>query len=480
MSHQVSEKGTRSGAKHMRDFTTGSIPRHLFLFSLPMFLGNLLQALYNTVDSFWVGRYIGPEALGAVSVSFPIIFAIISLVMGLTMATTTMVAQYRGAGQDGMVKKTVANSILLISVVGLVSSIVGYFLRDRVLTLMQTPPEIMDAASLYLGIFLTGLVPMFIYNVASSILRGLGDSRTGLVYLAYATIFNIIADPLFIFGWGPIPAMGIRGVALATVLAQVLSAVLIMRYMIRHTDLLSLDPEVWRIDGRLSWQMFRMGIPAGMHSVVVSFGMIVLTSIINTFGPSTVAAFGVASRMDQFAFMPAMSIGLAVTALVGQNLGANRYDRVREVVRLSVQLAIAITAVITLIAMLSPTLLIRIFTTDAEVLREGAGYLRIVGISYIPFALMFTITGVLRGAGDTTAPMVISIISLWLVRLPIAYVFSYWLGWGVNGAWLSITVSATLGYLLTHAYYLTGRWKSKVVVASASAPTRSPSPAPQS
>lgn len=473
MSHRANEKATPSGAKHMRDFTSGSIPRHLIAFSLPMFLGNLLQALYNTVDSFWVGRYIGPEALGAVSVSFPVIFAIISLVMGLTMATTTMVAQYRGAGQDAMVKKTVANSLLLTSIVGAISSVIGIVLRDRILSLMQTPPEILDAASAYLGIFLTGLVPMFIYNVVSSILRGLGDSRTGLRYLAYATVFNIIADPLFIFGFGPVPAMGIQGVALATVLAQVLSAVLIVRYMIRHTDLVSLEREVWRLDWQLSWQMFRMGIPAGMHSVVVSFGMIVLTSIINTFGPSTVAAFGVASRMDQFAFMPAMSIGLAVTALVGQNLGANRHDRVREVVRWSAQLAVAITGVITLIALLSPTLLIRIFTTDAGVLREGAQYLRIVAISYIPFALMFTITGVLRGAGDTTAPMVISVISLWLVRLPIAYVFSYWLGWGVNGAWLSITVSATLGYLLTHAYYLTGRWKSKVVVG---APRTSPAP----
>ena len=322
MSHRDSEATARSGSRLMRDFTSGSIPRHLFVFSIPMFLGNLLQALYNTVDSFWVGRYIGPEALGAVSVSFPVIFAIISLVMGLTMATTTMVAEYKGAGQDSMVRKTVANSILLTSIVGAVSSVVGVLLRDEILTLMQTPPEILDAASLYLGIFLTGLVPMFIYNVVSSILRGLGDSRTGLRYLAYATVFNIVADPLFIFGFGPIPAMGVRGVALATVLAQVLSAVLILRYIVRHTDLLSLDPKVWRLDWQLSWRTFRMGIPAGMHSVVVSFGMIVLTSIINTFGPSTVAAFGVASRMDQFAFMPAMSIGLAVTALVGQNLGA--------------------------------------------------------------------------------------------------------------------------------------------------------------
>lgn len=456
----------------MRDFTTGSIPRHILAFSWPMFLGNLLQALYNTVDSFWVGRYIGPEALGAVSVSFPIIFALISLVLGLTMASTTMVAQYRGAGEHRMVRKTVANAHLLIAIVGAVSAAAGLVLSDETLRLMQTPEEILEPATLYLNIFLLGLVPMFLYNVASSILRGLGDSQTGLRYLAYATIFNIVADPLFIFGVGPIPAMGIKGVAIATVLAQVLSAVLIIRYLVRKTDLLSFEPELWRLDWSLCRRMFQMGIPAGLQAVVVSMGMIVLTSIINTFGPMTVAAFGVASRMDQFAFMPAQSISLAVSALVGQNLGANRHDRVREIFRWSMQLAFGITAVVTIIAFFNPTLLIRIFTTDADVLREGAGYLRIVGLSYIPLALMFTVGGVLRGAGDTTASMVISVVTLWLVRLPLAYLLAFRLGWGVNGAWMSILVSAVLGFVLHYAYYLTGKWKAKVIISR-------PTPAPQ-
>lgn len=457
----------------MRDFTTGSIPGHILWFSLPMFLGNLLQALYNMVDSFWVGRFIGAEALGAVSVSFPIIFALISLVLGLTMASTTMVAQYRGAGDHHMVRKTVANSHLVIALAGIVSTLLGLALSERILRLMQTPEEIFDQAVVYLNIFLTGLVPSFLYNVASSILRGLGDSQTGLRYLAYATIFNIAADPLFIFGFGPIPPLGIRGAAIATVLAQVLSAVLIIRYLARHTDLLSFDPKLWKLDFKLCRTMFRMGIPAGLQSVVVSFAMIVLTSIINTFGPTTVAAFGVASRMDQFAFMPAQSISLAVTALVGQNLGANRLDRVREIVRWSMQLAFGITAVVTLVAFLYPTLLIRIFTTDPAVLREGVGYLRIVALSYVPLALMFTVSGVMRGAGDTTPSMVISLLTLWLVRLPLAYFLAYRLGWGVNGAWASITVSAALGFLCNYGYYLTGRWKEKVIVS------RPPEPAAQ-
>jgi len=463
----------RGGSHRMRDFTTGSIPRHILAFSLPMFVGNLLQALYNTVDSFWVGRFLGPEALGAVSVSFPIIFALVSLVMGLTMASTTMVAQYRGAGEHRLVRKTVANSHLVIAIVGAVSTVVGLLLTDEILRLMQTPEEIFEPAAVYLNVFLIGLVPSFLYNVASSILRGLGDSQTGLKYLAYATVFNIIADPFFLFGIGPIPPMGIRGVAIATVLAQVLSAVLIIRYLAKQTDLLSFDPEFWRIDRHLCRQMFRMGVPAGLQSVVVSLGMIVMTSIINTFGPATVAAFGVASRMDQFAFMPAQSISLAVSALVGQNLGASRHDRVREIVRWSMQLAFGITAVVTVIAFLQPTLLIRIFTTDAAVLNDGVGYLRIVGLSYVPLALMFTLGGVMRGAGDTTAAMVISFATLWGIRLPLAYFLSYRLGWGVNGAWASITISAVLSLLLHYAYYATGRWKSKVIVS------HPPQPAPQ-
>src|SRR5690606_23038800 len=210
----------------MQDFTTGSIWRHLLVFSWPMFVGNLFQSLYNTVDSFWVGRYLGADALGAVSVSFPAIFALVSLIMGLTMATTTLVAQYRGARQDDQVRRTVANSVLLIVVLGLASTGVGYVFRFSLLRLMRTPEEILEPAALYLGIFSVGLVRMFLYNSLSAVLRGLGDSRTPLRFLIYATVVNIILDPLFILGLGPVPAMGVAGAAWATVLAQLLSAVL--------------------------------------------------------------------------------------------------------------------------------------------------------------------------------------------------------------------------------------------------------------
>lgn len=462
--HQTGRTPKLPGARPMQDFTEGSIPRHILAFSWPMLVGNLLQALYNAVDSFWVGRYIGAEALGAVSVSFPVVFALVSLIQGITMAATTLVAQYRGARDHENVRRTVANSVMLISTLGILSSVLGYAYRYAILRAMRTPVEILEPAAEYLGIFLVGLLPAFLYNVFASVLRGLGDSRTATWHLAYATVLNIVLDPIFIVGAGPLPPMGIRGVALATVIAQVFSAVLTTTYTWRYTNLIGRRREDWRADGSLCAKLFTIGIPAALQTAIVSFSMIVVASLVNTFGPTVVAAFGAASRFDQFAFLPALSIGLAVSALVGQNLGAGKAERVREVVLWSVLLSGGITLVISLVALANPRLLIQAFTSDEAVLAEGARYLRVIAFNYLPLAFMFTITGVLRGAGDTFASMMISFVTLWVVRLPLAALLAYRAGWGASGIWWSIVLSTTLGALLNYAHYLRGSWKSKVVV----------------
>ena len=451
-------------SRRMHDFTEGSILRHILSFSWPMLVGNLLQALYNTVDSFWVGRFIGAEALGAVSVSFPVIFALVSLIMGITMAATTLVAQYRGAGDHRQVRRTVANALMLISAFGVLSSVLGYLFRVEILRAMRTPVEILQPAAEYLGIYLIGLLPAFIYNALASVLRGLGDSRTPTWHLGYATVLNIVLDPIFIVGLGPVPPMGIRGVALATVIAQVFSAVLSLLYTLRHTDLIGRTRADWQLDRQLCAKLFTIGVPAALQTVIVSFSMIVVASLVNTFGPTVVAAFGAASRFDQFAFLPALSIGLAVSALVGQNLGAGKEERVREVVWWSLLLSGGITLAISLVALASPRLLIQAFTSDEAVLAEGARYLRVIAFNYLPLAFMFTITGVLRGAGDTFASMAISFITLWVVRLPLAALLAYTAGWGASGIWWSIVLSTTLGALLNYGHYARGTWKSKVVV----------------
>lgn len=461
----VGAKHTASAAdRRMRDFTTGSIWQHIVAFSWPMFVGNALQALYNAVDSFWVGRYIGAEALGAVSVSFPILFAMVALVTGLTMASTTLVAQYRGARQDEMVRRTVANSLVLIVVLGFISTVIGMRYSESLLKLVQTPQEIFEAAEAYMRISFLGIVPTFLYGVLSSVLRGLGDSQTPLRFLVYATIVNIILDPLLIIGVGPIPAMGVRGAAWATLVAQLISAVMAFVYTARHTGLISRKLSEYRLVGHLVVKLVTVGIPAALQSVVVSFSAVVVSVLVNSLGATVVAAFGAASRLDQFAFLPSMSISLAVGALVGQNLGAGKFERVKDIVRFSSILSAAITGVITVIAIASPTILIRFFTDDPAVLEEGARYLRIVGFNYVPMALMFTLTGVMRGAGDTMPSLLISFLSLWVVRLPLAWWLTYGLGMGAAGVWWSIVISTTLALLLNYWYYRTGNWKRRVAI----------------
>lgn len=452
-----------------RDFTQGPVLNHIVLFSLPMLAGNLLQILYNVVDSIWVGQVIGKEALGAVSVSMPLIFALLSLVMGLTMATTTMVAQFRGARNEEMVRKTIGTSLILLGAAGVLFGTIGFVFRHPLLELIDTPPEIVDDAAAYLGIFMAGILLLFLYNTLGAILRGLGDATTPLVALAVVTVLNIILDGVFILGLGPIPPMGIPGVAIATVISQGVSAVWLLWWIVRTTDLIRLDRAYWRVDWGLARSLLRIGLPAGVQQVVVSLGMVSVTALINQFGPDVVAAAGAAQRLDQAAFLPSMSMGLAVSAIVGQNLGARKEERVAAAVQWGIAIGVGVTALVSAVAILKPTILIRLFISEPAVLAEGALYLRIIGWSYVFFAMIFILGGVMRGAGDTVATMVLTLLSLWGLRIPLAYLLSRLMG--TAGIWYGILISSVAGCLLHWAYYLTGRWKRRVMVRPAEAPS---------
>jgi len=448
--------------RNRRDFTRGSIPRHLIIFAIPMFLGNLLQALYNTVDSIWVGRFVGHEALAAVSISFPVIFALVALVMGIAMATTTLVAQYAGAGDSTMVRRTVGNSLTLLALTGSAAAVIGFVYRVPLLQLINTPPEVLDMASSYLGIFLAGLPLMFIYNATSGVLRGLGDSRTPLVFLAYAVVTNMALDPLFILGLGPLPAMGVRGAALATVLSQGVASILSLQFLLRSRDLLRLDRSLLRLDRRLTRLTLIIGLPAGLQQTLVSLSMLAVNSIVNTFGAAVVAGYGAGLRLDQFAFMPAMTLGLAVTALVGQNLGAGKQERVSATVRFGVLITTAIAIAVGLLVVVFARPLLTMFTTDPRVVEVGRGYLLFAAPAFVPFGLMFVLSGVLRGAGDTVPAMLITVASLWLVRVPLAATLAR-TAMDERGIWLAIALSPVIGTALNYGYYLSGRWKNRVV-----------------
>lgn len=450
--------------RNITDFTEGNIVHHLIAFSIPMLLGNFLQAAYNTVDSYWVGKFLGRQALAAVSVSFPIIFSLIALVMGLTMATTTLVSQYYGARRMDMVHRTISSSLVLLTILGILTSAAGVVFRRQLLQLVNVPPDVAEMSETYLGIFLSGLVAMFLYNAASAIFRGLGDSRTPLMFLAFATALNMILDPLFIFGIGPLPRMEVAGVALATVLAQAVSAALALWYLHARSKLLVITKGFFKLDRQITWLTFSIGLPAGVQQLIVSLSAVAVSSIVNSFGSAAAAAFGVGARLDQFATMPAMSVGLAVSALVGQNLGAGKEERVAESVKAASIVAIGISFVVAVIMAMLPGPLVAIFTSDPDVIQLGSRYLRILAFSYVPFAVMFTLSGVLRGAGDTLPTALISFIGLWLIRVPLARYLSRIPELGVLGAWIAIAVTPYIGGTLNYIYYKLGWWKHRAVV----------------
>ena len=272
------------------------------------------------------------------------------MIIGITTAATVLIAQYTGAKDVKMVKKTINNTLLLICVSGIVISITGIFFSKDLLKLINAPAAIISMASTYLNIFLAGLVFMFGYNAASAILRGLGDSRTPLIFLSIATVLNIILDPFLILGIGPFPRMEVAGAALATTIAISISFFTSIWYLNKKGHLLSINFKEFKFDKELTLKTIKIGLPAGLQMSAVSLGALAVNSIINTFGVDIVASFGMASRLEQFSMMPSQSIGMATSAITGQNIGAHKEENVKETVKWSTILAIIISATITLIA----------------------------------------------------------------------------------------------------------------------------------
>lgn len=445
----------------MKDLSVGKESSLIFKFAMPMVLGNVFQQLYNVIDSIVVGNYIGKEALAAVGASFPIIFTLISLIIGIATGSTIIIAQYFGAKNIEKVKKAIDTLFIFLFFASVIMSAIGIYFAEDIFRLIKLPEEAIPGATLYLQIYLSGLIVFFGFNGISAILRGLGDSKTPLVFLVIATCINIVLDLVFViwFGWG------ITGVALATLIAQTCAFVGGIYYLNRNHDVINLS---WR--RRLNFDKFifkksvGIGLPIGLQQVFVALGMMAMYWLVNPFGTNTAAAYSVVFRIDAFASMPAMNFAGALSTFVGQNIGAGKPERVRRGLIATFGMTSVIAITVSLIAIIFSRPLMSMFTSDVEVIEIGVQYLSIVSIFYIAFTSMFTIGAVMRGAGDTLIPMIITFIALWVVRIPLCYFLS--LKMGAIGIWWGIPIAWVFGMTFSYLYYLTGKWKSKVLLKS--------------
>jgi putative MATE family efflux protein len=445
----------------LKDLTKGSINKNLILFAIPLLMGSLLNTGYNIIDTMYLGR-VSADAVAAVTMSFSVIIVLLSLAMGLTMGTSTLVSQYYGAKRMDMVNKVIVNSIVFIAIVSGTLSIIGIALSEKILMLMGAPEHLLYDGVMYLRIILAGIILMFAYFVVAAILRGLGDTVTPLKFMAVSSITNIILDPLFIFGYGPFPRMGVSGAAVATVLAQGLAALMGLYFMVYKSKDVKLSFKDFRMDFSIIKDIIRLGIPAGIAQTMTALGGAILIAIVTAQGSLAVAAYGIGMRVDSLAMMIGQSLGMGAAAMVGQSIGANDRDRAIKTIYSASLQVLAILAFVTLLIQLFPITIMKAFTTDQSVYDIGISYLKLVSLIYPLFGVMLVLSAAFRGAGDAFIPMIITALTFWVIRIPIATFLAARMG--PVGVWWAIVMSNIVSTGASIIYFYSMRWLKKGVV----------------
>ena len=442
----------------MNDLTIGNEGKCIFNFALPMFIGGLFQQLYNTADSIIVGQFVGRDAMAAVSGSTPIIFLLTSFLIGITLGFSILLSQYYGSKDIKKVKATIDTACIFVFISSFIISVLGISLSSTILKLMNTPDSILHLSKGYLNIIFAGVLFSSGYNCISAILRGLGDSKTPLYFLIVSTVINIVLDIVFIIYFN----MGVNGVALATVIAQACSFIFSIIFLNKKHDILKIGFKNLQYDSNIFKKGLKLGIPSAIQQMLFSFGNITLQSLVNSYGTSAMAAFGAGSKIEMFISLPIMNLGAAVSTFVAQNIGAQKLDRVKNGVKASIKISLSISLSVIFVIMIFKGSLIKIFNTDAEVVAIGAEYLMTIGPFFFIIGTSFMLTSCIRGAGDSIFAMISSIVSLWLARIPTAYILSSILG--VRGIWMGIPIGWAVGLIITGIYYKKGYWKNKSIV----------------
>ncbi len=447
------------------DMTEGRPWEKIVVFTIPMLIGNIAQQLYNTVDSIVVGKYVGDNALAAVGSANPMLNLLLVLFVGISMGVGIMVSQYFGSRDRENLSLTIGSSIMLTAISTVLLMIFGSMAIRPVLHLLNTPDSIMDWCTSYLFILLMGIVGPAYYNILCGILRGLGDSLSALIYLLVATVLNIVLDVWFVAGFH----MGVNGVALATVIAQLISAVLCFLKLCRMTDLFDMKMSYLKPHKENIMMVLRLGLPSGVTQAIFSLAMVVVQSLTNSFGEMVIAANVIIMRVDGFAMMPNFSFGTAMTTYSGQNVGAGKLDRVKMGAKQGTLIAVGTSAVITGIILLFGRYLMAIFTSTEELVILSANMMGILAVGYIAMAVTQSLSGVMRGAGDTVTPMWISMVTTVIIRVPLAYGIAFLtrtpeLPHGrYECIFISLLCSWVLGAVITAFCYRLGGWKKKAI-----------------
>ncbi len=407
-------------ASTVKDMTEGVIWRHLINFAFPLFIGNIFQQLYNTVDSIVVGNFVGADALGAVTSTIPVVITLIGLFIGLSMGASVVISQYFGAKDIKNLRKATHTAVVATVIMSLIISAIGYYSTPFLLRMMNTPPSVFKEAVVYLQIFSLGLGGTMLYNMGSAILRAVGDSKRPLYFLILASILNIFLDLLFVIKF----ESGVAGVAYATIIAQLVSGLIIFWRLFRSHEVHSLTWHEMKIDFAILRKIIKIGFPAGLQMALTSFSNVFVQAYINSYGAAATAGWGIYARVDAFVTLSTQSMSMAITTYVGQNAGARNPERIRLGLRECLKISLTISGTIIFFLYISAPFIASLFNRDEKVLYYAVLILRLNSI-FDPFNVINQIhAGALRGVGDSKTPMLIMLGSFVVFRQIYLFIIS--------------------------------------------------------
>ena len=446
--------------------TEGKILGSLVSIALPIIFANILQTGYQLIDTFWLGR-LGANAVAAVSLSFPILFLVLSLGGGLTLAGTVIVSQYKGANNQRQIDFSASQTVLVVFFVSLLLALVGNFGAEPMMKMVGAGPDILDDSVTYFKISSYGFIFLFMFFVFQSLMRGIGNVLLPMYIIMGTVLLNLVLDPLFIYGWGPVPPLGVAGAAVASVLTQGISALVGIYILWKGSHGIKIKWQDMRFDLEWTKRMFRIGMPASLEQSTRAAGMTMMVIIVTSFGSEVVAAYGIGSRILSLVIVPSLGLAIATTTLVGQNIGAGKIDRAERIGNFSYKVAFFGLSAMGLLLFIFAENLTAFFVPDEpKVIEDGALFIKIMACSFGFMGTQQVLNGVFNGTGFTKASMMISIFSLWIVRFPLAYILSYHTSLGYEGIWWAFPISNVVAGMVAFTFYKMGYWKKRLTRVS--------------
>ena len=447
-------------SKFENNMSEGSIFKNLIFFAIPFLISNLVQSIYNVADMIMVGNFAGPESMSGVNIGGQITIILTNIVIGFCVGATVLIGQYIGSGNRDALKKVTATIFTLLITIAIIITVIMLIFKGAVLELIQTPPESYAESDNYLTVTVIGLVFIFGYNALSAILRGMGDSKSPLIFVSIACCVNIGLNFVFILGCG----WGAFGAALATVISQALSMILCILYMIKRKFHFDFKPSSFRIDKTQLKLIFKIGLPTAVQNGVVSLSFLFLTTIVNIVGGmSASAAVGAVGRFNSFVFMPVMALSTSIATISAQNIGAGKVDRAAQACKIGIIISVCVSYSFFVLTQIFPEKILTLFNDDPQLIENGVAYLRTFSFDFLVIPFIFCMNGLFLGGGHTMFTLLNSILSAVVLRIPVCYIFGIILDWGISGVGVGVPAASAGSLMVVLWFLLSGRWKHNAV-----------------